>query len=217
MSIIPETTLADLVTSGRVAHDSPADIHPLLRGRRSRRSFDERPVDGAALGRLFEAARWASSAANEQPWRFVIVRRTDAEAHARLIAALTGRNAWWAPQAPVLVLGLARVLTERGRTNPHALYDLGQAVGHLTVQAEAEGLAVRQMGGFDRTAARQALGVPEGYEPVVLFAIGHPGRPEELPEELRAGETAARTRRSLGEIAFEGRFGVPFTPGRSAP
>ena len=135
----------------KLAHE----IHELLRTRYSPRAFADRPVPAEALRSLFEAARWAPSSRNEQPWRFVVATREDRESFDRLAALLDPGNQRWAPRAPVLAIATTHSrFDETGKTNRHAWYDVGLAVAQLTAQASAAGLAVHQMGGFDGEAAR---------------------------------------------------------------
>lgn len=183
-----------------------AALLPAIALRRSLRAFDPTPVAEDVLERLLEAARWASSSRNAQPWHFVIVTREDAEAHARVTAALTGRNSLWAPAAPLLLVASARLLDDRGRPNRHAAYDLGQAAAQLTLQAVSEGLMVHPMGGFDLEAVRAAIAAPEGLEPMTILAIGRAGDATALPAELQPLERAPRVRRPLAEIASRGRY-----------
>ena len=189
------------------------DILDVIRRRWSPRAFDAaREVSRADLLRLFEAARWAPSSYNEQPWRFVVVERDRApDAHAALVGALVGHNPLWAPAAPVLVLAaVSRSLERDGSPNRHAWYDTGQAVALLTLQATAQGLGVRQMQGFDPDAARQACAVPDDYEPAVVMAIGYPGDPDALDREShRLSERKARVRRPTSEFVFDARWGTP--------
>lgn len=183
-------------------------IHPLLAERWSPRAFSERPIPAEVLGSLLEAARWAPSSSNEQPWRFILIHREDEEAHRRMTETLTGNNRIWAPRAPLLIVGVAAMLrASSGRPNAHAWYDLGQSIAHLSVQATAAGLHVHQMGGFDREKARVALEIPENYEPVVAFAVGYLGDVADLPEELQAREANPRSRRPLQESVFNGKWG----------
>lgn len=184
-------------------------LHPLLARRRSPRALGGAPLPEVTVTRLLEAARWAPSSANKQPWSFIVVRREDALAHAPAADLLVSRNRLWAPNAPLLIVALAQTRNADGGANPIALYDLGLAVGQLVVQATAEGLAAHQMGGFDKVRAREVLAIPDGWEPVVMIAIGEAVSPEDVHEELRAAETALRSRRPLEEFAFEGRFGQP--------
>jgi nitroreductase len=187
------------------------DIHELLSSRWSPRAFSDRPVEADKLRSLFEAARWAPSSANEQPWAFIVASATDQPAHAAIVETLTGRNPIWARLAPVLVVSLARMHYQlpraSGRPNRHAYYDVGQAVANLTVQATALGLVVHQMGGFDAEAVRRTLSVPDDYDAVTVIAIGYPGSADDLPDDLRERELDARPRRQQAEFLFGGRWG----------
>lgn len=191
------------------------EIHDLIRRRWSPRAFDAtREVARADLLRLFEAARWAPSSMNEQPWRFIVTeRRSTPEAFAALYASLTGRNPGWAGSAPVLVLVAVRKTFEAlDAANESAWYDAGQAVALLVVQATAMELSVRQMEGFDRERARAALAVPGPFEPAVVMAIGYAGDPESLAlEKHRLSELKPRSRKSLGEFVFEGTWAQPIS------
>ena len=192
------------------------DVHELIRQRWSPRAFDEaRDVARAELARLFEAARWAPSSENEQPWRFIVMRRDPGSAVCgAMMASLTPGNRAWAAAAPVLALVAVRLTLERNESvNPLAWYDAGQAVALLTIQATSQGLSVRQMAGFDRDAARQACGVPAGFEPAVVMAIGHAGDPEKLAlEKHRDAEKQPRRRKALGDFVFEETWGRVFHP-----
>jgi nitroreductase len=175
-------------------------VHPLLAERWSPRGFDPSHVVGDdQLSALLEAARWAPSSGNSQPWRFLITRRGD-DAHAQLFAALSPGNQAWAGSASALVLVAARTTSDEGRPLPKALYDTGQAVAALVIQAQAEGLSVHQMGGFDAGAVREEFGLDEALTPVVIVAIGRHDASAELPESFAARETAPRSRRSLADL-----------------
>ena len=191
-------------------------IHELIQHRWSPRAFDAtRPVPRAELLRLFEAARWAPSSRNEQPWRFLLLEReTMAEAWRALLESLTPSNQSWAAAAPVLVLSAIRTSFEdTGTANHMAWYDAGQAVALLTIQATSQGLAIRQMEGFDRTRARAAFAIPAEFEPAVAIAIGYTGDPEALSHEKhKAAETQPRKRRPLGDFVYEGAWGRNPTP-----
>ena len=183
-------------------------IEDVIGRRWSPRAFSARPVEQGMLLRLFEAARWAPSSGNDQPWSFVVATSEDPEAHERLASILNERNRRWAERAPVLMFSVARMRTVRsGRENRHAFHDVGMAVGNLLVQATAMNLYVHQMAGFDLDAARQKLAVPEGHEPVAAIAIGYLGNPSDLPEDLRTRELAPRRRRPVGQFVHEGRWG----------
>jgi len=189
------------------------DVLDLIRRRWSPRAFDQdRDISRADLLRIFEAARWAPSSFNEQPWRFVVAeRRHTPDAFEALASALTTRNQLWARQAPVLTLVALRVALERiVAQNPLAWYDAGHAVALLTLQATDLGLSLRQMEGFDRAAAQAACGVPAGFEPVVVMAIGYAGDPDTLSHDKhRESERLPRSRRPIGESVFEATWGRP--------
>ncbi len=183
-------------------------IHDLLRDRWSPRAFSDRPVDAGTLRTLLEAARWAPSSYNEQPWTFILATKEDPAAYDRLLSCLVEVNAEWAQRAPVLMLSVAKLTFGRnGKVNRHAFHDLGLAVENLIIQATALGLVAHQMAGFDVEKARELFNVPQGHEPCAMIAVGYLGDPESLPEELRAREGAARSRKPLREFVFTGRWG----------
>ncbi len=195
------------MTTKSAVTDHP--IHPLLQARWSPRAFAPTPVAADQLLSLLEAARWSASGGNVQPWSFVIAPREDADAFARLLGTLVEANRVWAQHAPLLVLTVAQQLRAPGTPNPYALYDLGQAVAHLTVQATALGLRVHQLGGFDPEQARSAFAIPADYAPATVLVIGLPGDPATLPEPLYAREVAERTRKPLDNFVFGGAWGQP--------
>ena len=175
-------------------------VHPLLSERWSPRGFDrEHELDEQALTALLEAARWAPSAQNSQPWRFLVTRRGE-QAHSQLFAALAAGNQAWAGTASALVLVAARTAGEDGSPQPWALYDTGQAVAALVTQAQADGLSVHQMGGFDTAAVRAEFGLDGTLTPVVILAIGRRDGTADLPGPLAAREAAPRTRQPVGDL-----------------
>jgi nitroreductase len=177
-----------------------APLHPLLASRWSPRALDPRhQLDRSALTALLEAARWAPSASNTQPWRFAVTLRGTAE-HAAVLDALAPGNRAWAHAASALVVAAAETAAPDGAVRPWALYDTGQAVAHLSVQAEHEGLAVHQLGGFDRDRLRAVLDASETVEPLVVLAVGRRDETVELPEPFAGREAAPRTRLPLGEL-----------------
>jgi nitroreductase len=179
-----------------------AAIHPLLAARWSPRSFDvEHRLSDDNLLALLEAARWAPSGGNVQPARFLVGRRGD-ETFAAITAALSPDNAVWAPDAAALIVAVADTVLPDGSPNPRAAYDVGQAVAHLTIEAEHRDLATHQMSGFDAEALASALGVPDGFVLVSVTAVGRRDLAQRLPERLAERERAARTRRPLDEMAF---------------
>jgi nitroreductase len=184
-------------------------VHPLLAERWSPRGFDRaHEIGDEALAALLEAARWAPSAQNSQPWRFLVTRRGE-PAHDRLYAALAPGNQAWAGRASALVLVAARTAGDDGRPQPWALYDTGQAVHALVTQAQADGLAVHQMGGFDTDAVRAGFGLADGLAPAVVLAIGLPGDVAGMSEPLAAREAAPRTRRPLSDLLLPAPAGHP--------
>jgi nitroreductase len=188
-------------------------IHDLIRNRRSHRAFAAKPVDRDKLVRLLEAARWTPSARNDQPWRFVVVPNTNTVHFEGILEGFQRFNSCWAKNAAVFIVAIGRTAWEAGgETNPFSAYDLGQAVAYLTLQAEAEGLVSRQIGAFNSDPIRKVLEVPNGYSLLTVVAMGYPGEVDSLPAEYRSLETAPRTRKALGEIAFDGKWGKPLVP-----
>jgi len=182
-------------------------IHDLIAHRWSPRAFDSRPVEPEKLRSLFEAARWAASSYNAQPWYFIVGTRDDPETYNRVLQSFVEFNQGWAKQAPVLALSVARTKFDDGRPNRHAFHDVGQAAANLSLQAEALGLSVHQMAGIDPEKARKLFNIPADYEPVAGFAIGYAGDPQSLPDELRQRELAPRQRKPLDSFVFSGQWG----------
>jgi nitroreductase len=194
--------------------EKPADtqypIHDLLRQRWSPRAFDDRPIEPEKLRSLFEAARWAPSSNNGQPWRFIVANKDNETEWDRLLACLVEGNRTWAYRAPVLILSVASLMFEDDSTpNRHALHDTGMAVENLVLQATALGLSAHQMAGFDVEKARADLKIPSGYEPVAMIAVGYPGDLASLPDRLRERELQPRSRRPISEWTFSGQWGEP--------
>lgn len=185
--------------SERHAVTSAPVIDP-VKTRWSPRAFDtEAALPAGALTGVLEAARWAASANNSQPWRFIIARR-GTESFQKLTAALAGFNQMWAGSASALIVNVAEVADTDGNPQPWAQYDLGQAVANLVLQARSEGLHTHQMGGFDRDAIAQAFGLQERQVPVSVTALGTVGSPEQLPEPLQEREVAPRQRLELDDL-----------------
>lgn len=169
-------------------------LHPVLAARHTSRAFDpSAEVTSQELATLLEAARWATSRDNTQPWRFVVGRRED-ETHQRIVAALQPGDRRWAHRAPLLLVGAHLSRSGTGAALPHAAYDLGQAVAHLAVQATSVGLSSYQLYEIDGAALHAGLGLPEDTRAAVVVAVGRPGDPASLPEDLRAREAAPRER-----------------------
>ncbi len=194
--------------------EKPADaahpIHDLLRRRWSPRAYSEQPVDPEALRSLLEAARWAPSSNNDQPWHFIVGTKDDPSVHDRLFRCLNEGNKKWAFRAPVLILSVARLnFEDEGTPNRHAWHDTGMAAFSLTLQATALGLVAHQMAGFNVEQARVDLAIPPGFEPVAMIAVGYSGDPAELPAYLRERELKPRERKSVTEFVSTGMWGVP--------
>ena len=183
-------------------------IEEILRRRWSPRSFSDRLVEPEKLQSLFEAARWAASSFNEQPWNFIVATKQNPEEHARLLSCLVEGNQRWARAAPVLMVSVAKLNFDKtGKPNRHAFHDVGLAMGNVLVQATALGLFVHQMAGFSREKVREIYGVPEGFEPVAAMAIGYGLAKDELPEPFREFDLGARSRKPVGNFVFEARWG----------
>ena len=184
--------------------ETHSPIHDLLRRRWSPRAFSERMVEPETLNSLFEAARWAPSSNNEQPWHFIVGTKADLSGYERLFACLAEGNKKWVFRAPVLMLSVARLnFEDEGTPNRHAWHDTGMAAMSLCLQATAMGLVAHQMAGFDREMARVELKIPAGYEPVAMIAVGYPGDPAELPDYLREREFKPRERKSIPQFVFD--------------
>jgi len=185
-------------------------IIELLQRRWSPRAFSDRMVEPEKLLSLFEAARWAPSSFNEQPWYFVFATSEKPAEHAQLLSCLIERNQEWARLAPVLMVSIAKLNFDRtGKTNRHAFYDVGMAVGNLMTQATALDLFVHQMAGFSPEKVAELYHIPPEFEPVAAIAIGYGGDVEALPESFRAAELGPRSRKPIQSFGFEGQWGQP--------
>ena len=185
-------------------------IHDLVRRRWSPVGFADRPVEREKLLSLFEAARWAASSYNEQPWRFIVCPREDQEAYGRLLGCLVEQNVAWAQRAPVLMLTVAKLrFSHNDVPNRHAWHDVGQAIATLLVQATALGLHAHQMAGFDAAKARAAFGIPDGFEPVAAVALGYLEDAQALPAPLKERELRPRQRKPLTDLVFGGQWSAP--------
>ena len=194
---------------------APAEspIHDLIRERWSPRAFADKPVPHDTLRSLFEAARWAPSSNNEQPWAYLVATKDDKENFAKTLGVLVEFNVNWAKNAPVLALAVAKLTFSRNNTpNRNAPYDLGAATALLSVEATSRGLFVHQMAGFDAQKARQVFEIPADWDAFAALAIGYPGDPESLPPSLKDREVAPRTRKPLSEFVMTGQWGhtAPF-------
>lgn len=185
-------------------------IHPVFVNRWSPRSFLQKPVPDEILMRLFEAARWAPSAFNHQPWRFIVLRSQ--EEKERFYPCISPNNLLWCKRAPVLVVIVSDTMRDGVPVRSHA-FDTGAAWGFFALAATMEGLATHPMTGFDFEKARDILGIPDSYAIQVLVAVGYQGPVEDLPEQLRARERP-NDRRPIGQSIYAGSFGVPLETSR---
>nr|WP_138500008.1 nitroreductase family protein [Nostoc sp. PA-18-2419] len=186
-------------------------IEDLLRQRWSPLAFSDRMVEPEKLHSVLEAARWAASSFNEQPWSFIVATSDNQTEFERLVSVLAEANQDWARNAPILMLSVAKLHFERnGKQNRHAFHDVGAASATLAIQAAAVGLFIHQMAGFDVAKAQQIYSIPSGYEPVAAIALGYIGDPQTLSEKLLQREKALRTRKPLEEFVFSGSWNQTF-------
>lgn len=185
-------------------------IHDLIARRWSPYGFADRPVPKDDLRSIFEAARWAPSSYNEQPWTYIVATRDNPEAFNRLLSCLLQGNQAWAKSAPVLALGCASLLFSRnGKPNVAAIHDLGLAAGNICLEATARGISVHQMIGILPGRARELYQIPEGVEAVTALAIGYAAESNTLPDNLKQRDLQPRNRKPLEEFVFSGTWGVP--------
>jgi nitroreductase len=200
----------DISESGNVAGEYP--LHSLISRRKSTRAFSEEPVEPEKLRSVLEAARWAPSSSNIQPWRFIVATKEQPENYERLLGLVVEQNKIWAANAPILILSVAKLTHETGeKPNKFALHDVGLASANMTLQATSLGLVVHQMGGFNVENAKTVLNIPKDFEPVAMIALGYGDTTDFLPEYLREREFAPRVRKDLSELAFDGVWENPWS------
>jgi nitroreductase len=172
--------------------------------------FEDRSVSEADLRSLFEAARWAASSYNEQPWNYLVATRENSQEFGRLLSCLVEANQAWAKAAPVLVLGVVSLrFAKNNQDNRAAVHDLGLAAGNLLVEATTRGLSVHQMIGILPDKAREVYRIPEHFEVWTAMAIGYKADPAKLPDALKERDLAPRQRKPLREFVFTGQWGKP--------
>lgn len=188
---------------------APSDfpVHQLIRERWSPRAFADKAIPHDILRSLFEAARWAPSSNNEQPWAYLVATKDDKVNFDKMLSVLVEFNAAWAKNAAVLAIAVAKLAFPNNIPNRNAQYDTGAASALLSVEATAVGLAVHQMAGFDPEKARQVFAIPAGWDAIAAMAIGYPGDPDTLPAKLKDRELAPRTRKPLSEFVMAGQWG----------
>ena len=184
-----------------------AAINPIIAHRWSPRVFSSKPVEMDKITALLEAARWSSSAFNEQPWRFIVGKKEN-ESWKKILNSLVEWNQQWAKTAPLLILNIAKLnFSHNNKPNDVAVYDLGQAVSSMTLEAVHQELFSHQMTGFDGKKAENLFNIPEGYKAVSVTAFGYYGNPEDIPEDIAKMEANERSRKEINEIAFSSSFG----------
>jgi nitroreductase len=198
--------MADTATQGMEVE------HPVLEVIRSRWSpaiYSPQTVEPQKLLRILEAARWAPSSYNAQPWSFLVARKEEPEEFARMLSCLMPLNVVWAQHVPVLMISVAKLhFDHNGAVNRHALHDTGIATGFLMLQAASLGVLAHGMAGFDPAKARELYAIPESHEAVAAIGLGYPGEEQGASEELRK-RNQHRPRRTLNQFVFAGRWGQP--------
>lgn len=187
-------------------------INETIANRWSGRAYDaSKPVSHAQIIALLEAARWAPSCFGDEPWRFIVWdKNADAKAWQHAFDCVVPSNQTWVKDAPVLILVCAGTLFGHNQTpNRWAQYDTGAAAENLCLQAAGMGLMAHQMGGFNADKTREHFAIPAEYTPMAMITIGYQGDANNLPDELKARELAARKRKPLGELFFSETWGKP--------
>ena len=185
-------------------------ILQVLAERWSPYGFDDRPVREADLRSLFEAARWAPSSYNEQPWRYLVATKENPREFERLLLCLVEGNQAWAKAAPVLALGIVSLrFAKNNKDNRAAVHDLGLASGNLVIEATSRGLSVHQMIGLLPEKAREVFQIPEHYEAWTALAIGYKTDAAKREEVVDERDLASRQRKPLSEFVFTGQWGQP--------
>lgn len=208
--ITPPIFFMETIEMNTMKHATPEHpIYELLAKRWSPYAFEDRSVSDEDLCSLFEAARWAASSYNEQPWSYIVAKKQDAEAFRAMLSCLVEGNQGWAAAAPVLVIGCTSLQFNRNsQPNAAAIHDLGLASANLTVEATARGLFVHQMIGILPDRIREMYGIPESVQPVTALAIGYAAAPNSIPEKLKERDLATRGRKSISEFVFGGQWGT---------
>lgn len=179
-------------------------VNELIRKRWSARSFSNKPIQQEILNQLSEAASWAPSSMNFQPWKYIYAHRSDKEHFHKMASCLTAGNDLWAPHAAVLILSLAQTKFDNGHPNTAALHDVGGSNALLMIEAVANNIYGHLMGGFDYAKTIKEFNLPSDLQPVVFIALGYLDDPHKLAEPFKTREVTARHRKSLGEFVFEG-------------
>lgn len=180
------------------------DIIDIIKNRHSPRAFSDKAIDKKDLAKIFECARWAASAYNEQPWRFIYASKTNNVKYNKLLDCLVEFNQIWAKTADVLIITLAKKnLSRNDKPNRHYMYDLGQSVANMAIAAESLGMHMHQMGGYYKEKVIEHFNISDEYESASIIALGYKGDSSILPEEFRKIEDNPRERKTLDEIILK--------------
>ena len=179
----------------------------LIKYRWSPRAFSVRSVEKEKIMRILEAARWSPSAFNEQPWRFIIGIKKGSETYEKVLETLGEWNQKWAGKTPLLILNMAKkTFTYNKKPNGTFLYDLGQAVAYMCLEAMNQGVYSHQMSGFSQEKAINIFQIPDDIEPVSVTAFGYYGDPKDLPKDMYESEKEKRSRKAFDDLVFTNNF-----------
>lgn len=182
-------------------------IHELIDKRWSPRAFSDKEIEVEKIEKLFEAASYAASCYNEQPWRFIYASKDYPERYEQLFSCLVEFNQMWVKTAPMIILTLAaKKFAQNKKENYHAHHDLGLAIGNMSLQATYMDLYLHQMAGFSAEKARELFEIPEDFDIVTMIAVGYMGDATQLPENIKEMESNKRDRRLLDKILFDGEW-----------
>ncbi len=183
-------------------------INSLITYRWSPRAFIDKPIEKDRIQSILEAARWAPSAFNEQPWRFIVGIKGD-ETYERVLETLVEWNQKWAGKASMLVVNIAKkTFSKNGKQNVTFKYDLGQAVAFMCLEAMNQGVYSHQMSGFSPEKADELFHIPDDYQAVSVTAFGYYGDPDQLPEEMYKSEIEERSRQHIDKMIYASEFGA---------
>lgn len=177
------------------------NVHKLITKRWSPRSFLDKEIEQEKINSLFEAARWAASAMNEQPWKFIYATNKDQKKFKDILSCLAEGNKVWAKMAPLLIITFINNRYELNNTvNNWAIHDLGLAIGNLTVQATEMNLYIHNMAGFSSEKVKLLFNIPPNLEPITIIAAGYLGNPDDLPNDLKERELVQQTRKPFNDL-----------------
>jgi nitroreductase len=196
-----------MVNNMNVSSDFEHEVLEVIQQRKSLRAYADRPIETEKINSLFEAARWAPSSVNEQPWRYIYATNDQPDLWSRIFDSLNESNKVWVQHAPLLIASFTRkTFTRNDQSNHYSLYDLGAANALLALQSTALGLQLHQLGGYNSIILRDNLSIPDSFQLGAVLAIGYPGDPELLPENLKSRELAPRLRNKHEKFVFNSVF-----------